>query len=446
MKRRQFLGKTLAGTAGLTLGTSGLLITSCKGANNKVVLAIIGAGGRGLPCIINCCKVNTDVEIKTVCDVYDQRLSRGVNEVEKQLGYTPQTSKEIKEVLDDRDVDAVWVSTPDHWHALATIWACQAGKDVYVEKTPSHCIWEGRKMVEAAKRYRQIVQAGFQNRSGSYCASAREYIQSGQLGQVVHVRIYNLYGGSKWMPQPDSEVPEGLDWDAWLGPAPLLPYNRGRYSGWGAYWDYNVGTLNDASHQLDLARMVMGDPDHPKSMYGWGGNYIWGSEKEVPEAQSFTFDYEKFTMTCDSGNGTGYMTKASPEIRMDPERFPEWRTNADRIEIYGTEGMMFLARHGGGWQVFGPKEELIAQGGGVHPDKEHQINFIECIRSRKQPNANMEQAHLSATLVHLANIAYRTGNKQLLFDGQNEQFIDNDEANRLLKVSYRENYTIPDRV
>jgi len=131
---------------------------------------------------------------------------------------------------------------------------------------------------------------------------------------------------------------------------------------------------------------------------------------------------------------------------MDPTRFPDWRTNADRIEIYGTDGMMFLGRHGGGWQVFGPKEKLIAQGGGIHPDREHQINFIECIRSRKQPNANMEQAHHSATLVHLANIAYRTGNKQLLFDPAKETFIDNEVANHFLKASSRESYMIPEKV
>ncbi len=446
MRRREFLGKTLIGSAGVAVGASGLFISSCKGANDKVVLAIIGAGGRGLPCIINCCKVNANVQIKTICDVNDARSSRAVGLVEKELAYKPGTSKNMKEVFDDRDIDAVWISTPDHWHGLATIWACQAGKDVYVEKTPSHCIWEGRKMVEAAKRYKRIVQAGLQNRSGAYNISAREYIQSGKLGQVVHVRIYNLYGGGKWMPGPDAEMPQGLDWDAWLGPSPEVPYNPGRHNGWGNYWDYNVGTLNDASHQLDLARMVMGDPGHPVSMYGWGGNHIWGSEREVPESQSFTFDFGKFTMTCDSGNATGYMSKASTEIRMDPNKFPEWRTNADRIEIYGTLGMMFLGRHGGGYQVFGPKEQLLAQDGGVHPDKEHQINFIECIRSRKQPNANMGQAHLSATLVHMANIAYRIGNKQLVFDGQNEKFIDNEEANKLVKKSYREKYSIPDKV
>jgi len=151
-------------------------------------------------------------------------------------------------------------------------------------------------------------------------------------------------------------------------------------------------------------------------------------------------------MTCESGNVTGYMSKTPNDIRMDPSRFPEWRTNADRIEIYGTDGVMFLGRQGGGWQVFGPKEQIVAQQGGIHSDREHQINFIESIRSRKQPNSTIEQGHRSATLAHMANIAHRTGNKQLLFDGENEKFIDNDEANKLLNDNYRENFMVPEKI
>ena len=177
-----------------------------------------------------------------------------------------------------------------------------------------------------------------------------------------------------------------------------------------------------------------------------GRKNIFHSERESPESQSITYDFDKFTVTLDSGNGTNYMSKTPQDIRMDPSRFPEWKTNADRIEIYGTLGMMYMGRTGGGWQVFGPGEQKIAEGGGIHPDREHQINFIECIRNRNQPNAAMEQAHLSASLVHFANIAYRTGNRQLLFDGQKEKFIDNDEANNLLKVSYRDNYVIPEKI
>lgn len=446
MRRREFLGKTLIGTAGVALGGSSLLATSCKGANDKIVLALIGAGGRGLPSVISCCKNNVNVEIKTVCDVNDLRSASAASEIEMQLGYKPQTSRYMKEAFNDRDVDAVWISTPDHWHALATIWACQAGKDVYVEKTPGLCIWEGRKMAEAAKKYRQIVQAGYQNRSGAYIAAAREYIQSGKLGQVVHIRIFNLLSGSKWNAVQDSEVPRGLDWNEWLGPAPYRQFNEGVLNGWLYYYEYNPGTLNDASHQLDLTRMLMGDPGHPKSIYGWGGKNIFHSERETPESQSITYDYDKFTVTLDSGNGTNYMSKTPQEIRMDPARFPEWKTNADRIEIYGTLGMMYMGRTGGGWQVFGPGEQKLAEYGGIHPDREHQKNFIESMRNRKQPNSPMEQAHLSASLVHFANIAYRTGNKQLRFDPQKEKFIDNAEADNLIKVSYRENYIVPEKI
>jgi predicted dehydrogenase len=443
MRRRDFLGKTIIGTAGVTLGASSFL-TSCNGANGKIVLGLIGSGGRGLANIINCCQSNTDVEVKTVCDVNDLRSAGAVNEIEKQLGYRPLAVKDMKEVFDDRDVDAVYISTPDHWHALATIWACQAGKHVYVEKTPSLCIWEGRKMIESAKRHRRIVQVGFQNRSGAYNAEARDYIQSGKLGQVVHIQIYNLMGGSSRPPQADGEIPQGLDWDAWLGPAPYRPYNLGVHRGWNYIWAHGPGNLNDASHQFDLARMVMGDPESPASIYSWGGKSR-GPDVETPELQSITFDYGKFTMTCESGNTTSYMTKTSNDLRKDPNHFPEWKTNATRIEIYGTDGVMFLGRHGGGWQVFGPKEQIVAQAGEIHSEKEHHMNFIECIRNRKEPNASLEQANLSASLVHCANIAHRAGNKQLLFDPQNDKFIDNDEANKLLKVSYRDNYKIPEK-
>lgn len=446
MRRREFLGKTLAGTAGIALGSTSLFSGSCRRANDKIILALIGAGGRGVPAIISCCKSSAGVEIKTVCDVNDLRSAGAVTLIEQQLGYRPLSTRYMKEVFDDRDIDAVWISTPDHWHALATIRACQAGKDVYVEKTPSLCIWEGRKMVEAARKYKRIVQAGFQNRSGSYIASARDYIQKGNLGQVVHIRIYNLLSGTKWNPSADSKIPDGLDWNEWLGPAPYREYNEGVINGWGSWWAYNPGTLNDASHQLDLMRILMGNPDHPKSIYGWGGNNVFHSERETPESQSITYDYEKFTVTLDSANGTNYMSKTPQDIRMDPTRFPEWKTNSDRIEIYGTLGMMYMGRTGGGWQVFGPGEKKVAEGGGIHPDVEHQINFIESIKNRRLPNASVEQAHLSASLVHFANIAYRTGNKQLLFDPEKEKFIDNDDANKLLRVTYRENYKIPEKI
>ena len=452
MDRREFLKKGLAGTVGVTLGVNSLFSSSCKGANERVVLALIGAGGRGTGCIINCCKINDNVIIKTVCDVNKTKLAAAATQVDKELGYRPAMTEHLKEVLDDKDIDGVWIATPEHWHALATVWACQAGKDVYVEKNPTINIWEGRKIVEAAKKYKRIVQIGFQNRSAPYGFSAREYISSGKLGKIVHVKSYNMLGGGKWMPVPDAPAPDWIDWDAWLGPAPYIPFNpniveeNGR-GGWGSYWAYSGGTLaDDASHVMDLARMVIGDPPHPKSVYGWGGNNAWGGQGETPEFQSITYDFGDFTMTCESGNATNYMTKTPGDIRMDPDRFPDWRQNATRTEIYGTEGLMYLGRHGGGWQVLGPGGEIVAQGNGVHPDREHQIDFIESIRTRKKPNGDPEQGQLSATLVHLGNIAYRVGNKQLIFDGKTETFADNRQANVLARGSYRQEYSIPEKV
>jgi len=453
MKRRDFIEKTMFGTAGISLGPSFLnLNPSAKGASEKIVLALIGAGARGTGTIINTCRDNENVVIKTVCDVNDRKAARAISSIETTFGYKPQHSRNMKEVFDDKDIDAVWISTPEHWHALATVWACQADKDVYVEKNPTISIWEGRKMIEAAEKYKRIVQIGFQNRSAPYAFSAREYIQSGKLGNIVQVKSYNMLGGGKWIPKPDCEIPEGLDWDAWLGPAPYVHYNPNIHDmdergGWGNYWAYSGGVLaDDASHVLDLARMVIGDPGHPRSVYGWGGNYAWNSEKETPEFQAITYDFGKFTLTCDSGNATNYMKKTPNNIRMDPNLFPDWRTNATRTEIYGTEGLMYLGRHGGGWQVKGEDSRLIAQGGGVFPDKDHQKDFIESLRARRKPNGDVVQGQFSASLIHLANIAYRTGNKQLNFDAEKERFIDNEDANKLLRTSYRENYKMPENV
>jgi hypothetical protein len=177
-----------------------------------------------------------------------------------------------------------------------------------------------------------------------------------------------------------------------------------------------------------------------------GGNHVFGGERHTPEYQSIVYDFGEYSLTCDNAYATNYMTKTPNDIRMDPTVFPNWRNNATRTEIYGTEGLMYLGRHGGGWQVMGPKNEIVAQDGGIFPDKEHQINFIECLRNRKTPNGSAEECHRSATLVHLGNIAYRVGNKQLLFDPATEQFTNNDSANKLARGSYRKGYEVPEKV
>jgi predicted dehydrogenase len=419
-----------------------------KSMNSKVVLALIGAGGRGTSVILGMQKGSQDVAVKYVCDVDNTRGGRAISELEKQQGFKPERVEDMRRVFDDRDVHAVVICTPEHWHSLGTIWACQAGKDVYVEKNISLSIPEGRKMVEAAAKYSRIVQCGTQNRSAAYAFSARDYIQSGKLGEVVVVKTYCMLPGSQpWFLKPDSPVPDGLNWDLWLGPAPKVPYNVSRHKAWYDWWAYSGGLAmaGDASHVMDLARMVLGDPDHPKSVYCAGGRVLFDDEREIPDYQSVTFDYERFPLTCESSCYGDYLSKTKSEIRYGKD-FPDWALNSTRIEIYGTKGRMFLGRHGGGWQVFGENMELVSQEYGVFPDEVHQQDFIESVRSRKKPNATIEEGQKSATMVHLANLSYRVGGKQLFFDGSAEMITNSEAACMLDNREYRKAFMIPDKV
>lgn len=419
-----------------------------KSANEKVVLALIGAGNRGTQIILSMQKCNTNVEVKYICDVDKERGGRAISELEKQQKIKPQQIEDMRYIFDDKDVDAVVIATPEHWHALATVWACQSGKDVYVEKNISMNIPEGKKMVEAAKKYKRVVQCGTQNRSASYSFSARDYIQSGKLGKIVMVKNYCMLPGSKpWFLKQDSAVPEGLNWDRWLGPAPKVNYNISRHKAWYDWWAYSGGLAlaGDASHVMDLARMVLGDPAYPKSVYCAGGRVLYNDKRDIPDNQTITFDYGSYPMTCESSNYGNYLSKSSTEVRYG-KVFPDWQLNCDRIEIYGTDGLMYLGRHGAGWQVKGEDSRIIAQDKGYFPDEVHQQNFIESIRSRKIPNANIEQGHRSAILVHLANLSYRVGKKQLFFEGAKEQVINSGEANLLDKGYYRRGFEMPDKV
>ncbi|MDR1497440.1 MAG: Gfo/Idh/MocA family oxidoreductase [Puniceicoccales bacterium] len=455
MNRRTFVQNSALLGAGLTLARPIYGAKSVIGANDKITLALVGCGSRGLGTIINCCKINKNVVVKTVCDVNKTKLAGAARSIERNFKYRPGTTTEMRSIFDDKEVDAVWVATPEHWHVLASIWALQAGKDVYVEKNPSINIFEGRKLVEAAKKYKRIVQVGFQNRSAPYAFTARDYVASGKLGKIVTVKCYNLLGGGRVKATETGKAPAWIGedgWDLWLGPAPKREFSpsiveeRGR-GGWGNYWAYSGGGLgDDASHVMDLARLVIGDPNHPQSVYCWGGNEIFGGKRETPEFQSIVYDFGTFSLSCDNAYATNYMTKTPGDVRSNKEKFPTWRNNATRTEIYGTKGLMYLGRHGGGWQVLGSGNKIVAQDGGVMPDREHQLNFIESLRTRKTPNGEVEQCHRSACLVHLGNIAYRTGNKHLLFDGAKEKFLNSDAANVLARGTYRKGFEVPEKV
>jgi predicted dehydrogenase len=446
--RREFVNRSAKGAATLAAG-AGLLTATVRaqvqGANEKVILGLIGAGGRGSALAGGLAQL-PNVEFKYVCDANRERGAGLMADLAKKQARPPRRVVDLREVLDDKEVNGVVVATPEHWHALATVWACQAGKDVYVEKNTSLTLWEGRKMIEAARKYQRVVQVGFQNRSAPYAVSARAYLQSGKLGKVVLVKVYNLLEGGAWNPRPDSAPPAELDWDLWLGPAPEAPYNAGRHQGWNDWWDYCGGAFSgDASHQLDLTRMVLGDPPTPKSVYCAGGRLAFPDKREIPDLFAVTYDYGDFVMTCESGTFAPYMRKFPNEVRYGTQ-WPHWPQSSCRVEIYGTKQLMYLGRHGCGWQVLEAGGKVVAQDKGYFPDKWHQPNFVECIRTRKQPNADIEQAHQSACLIHLGAAAYRVGKKHLLFDPQTERFTNSDEANRLLKPAYRKHYRVPEQV
>ena len=421
-------------------------ITTVKqmGANDQVVVALIGAGHHGITVILEVANLGENVFVKYFCDVDDTRGEYGITEVEKIQGTKPLRVRDMRTVFDDKEVDGVFIATPEHWHGLATMWACQAGKDVYVEKCISHSIGEGQQMIETAMETGRIVQCGTQNRSSAYALTARDYIKSGELGDITAVHIKELLDGPvPFVEKENTKAPDTIDWDMWLGPAPKVPYNVSRNKSWGVYWDYAGGNAMAGGiiHQLDLARLVLDDPGFPKSVYCSGGRYFFDDNREVPDYQMASFDYGDFTLTLEAGTCTPYMKKSGPEVRFT-DNFPEWRQNATRIEILGTEKMMYVGRMGGGWQVFDKGGQIVAQESGYYPLKAHIKNFIDCMRTRNQPNGNIVEGHNSSVLIHLANLSYRAGNKQLDFSPEYEIITDNSEARAMSQQHYRKGFEV----
>ena len=440
LNRRDFLKRS----AGTVAGLAALNGSSVLGANEKVTVGVMGVGGRGTA-LLGMFAARPDVAVAYLCDADSRRSAPASKVVEAAQGRPAKFVQDFRRMLDDKDVDAIINATPDHWHALGTILACQAGKHVYVEKPMAHSVWEGRKMVEAARRHKRVVNVGMQSRSAPYAHAAREFIRSGKLGDIYLVRVFNLMQHPKQKLGPEEPVPAGFDYDLWCGPAAKLPYISGRY--WLNMAEYSCGPIpGDAVHQLDLARFAMGDPAAPKTVSHTGGILALRDGRDTPDTQFATFEYDGFTLHFEGALWSGYMKKTPFNLR-DRDAFSDWTFNATKIELLGTKGFMYLGRHGDGWQAFDDDQKVIEQGYGRQGDKPHIENFLQCVRSGELPNADVEQGHQSVLLCHLANIAWRTGNRKLVFDAKSESFPDAPDANQFLKrPSYRAPWTVPEQV
>ena len=459
MNRRDFL-KNGARTT-LTFGVGVTLLRNADSvyaapANKKINLGFVGLGGRGRALtgwFLN--RPEKDVNFLYFCDPQRAKAEQAAKIVtDSSQEEDPKIVDDLRIILDDPKVDAVVSAMPDHWHALATIWACQAGKDILTEKPASHSAWEGQKMVEAARKYKRIVQHGTQSRSAAYVKAAKQYIKDGKLGKIHLCRIFSMKkegDGGNFKIAPPVEVPSGFDWSRWLGPASMRPFSPSYINPrcWQHLWDFCSGDMIlDGIHQIDLARWVLG-LDLPKTVYSNGGRFHDVGDAQTPDTQITTYEYDNLMMTFEMTLYTPYILKEDSEVR-NGDLFPNWQHNSTRIEIFGSAGMMMLGRHGGGWVVFvRPKNrETVVKDSmyGRYPDPEHVDNFVRCIRSRELPSADIEIGHRSTLLAHYATISYRLGGQKLFINRQDGTILDNPEAQRFYKREYRKPFEVPEDV
>lgn len=446
MNRRGFLKKSTVTTAGLVVGAPAFIKGFAKDSpNERVNVAVIGVHGRGgggpnggIGHIREYCRV-PNVRVAMLCDVDERLFPEKVKQAEEAGGFRPKTEVDFRKVLEDKEIDTVSICTPEQWHALMTIWACQAGKDVYVEKPVSHTIDEGRKMVQAARKYNRVVQAGTQGRSSRRNIEAVKFLHEGKLGKIYLSRgvvsgLRQSIGHIK-----DSPIPNGVHWDLFLGPAPYRPFNENRFLyTWHWFWDTGTAELgNNGVHSMDFQRWGMNKRIHPVKIHCTGGCYVWDSDQETPNVVFATYEYEDGSiLECEVCN-----------LPMGKVSVPKF---------YGSEGWMdsgnnvFLGPKGeAAPSIFGDSAEQKKQQAkpGERGADPHFVNFIDCVRSRKwqELNAEIEEGHMSTTLCHLGNISYRTGRK-LIFNPYSERFVNDEEANSYIKKEYRYPYVVPDEV
>jgi predicted dehydrogenase len=447
MNRRDlFKSATLAGMA-----AAGALPQQSNAApSDRLGIGVIGCGGMGRMDLADFQK-QPDAEIVAVCDVYEKNLQAAHKLTEGKV----RTYSDFRKLLEDRAVNAVIIATPDHWHPHITVTACEAHKDVYVEKPISNVVREGRLMVEAARRNQRIVQVGLQQRSGSHFQRAAQIVRSGQIGDIHYVQtwIHETDSPQGLGTPADSDPPTGLDWDLWLGPAPKVPFNTEHFLGnWRSFFAYGGGRITDwGVHLVDIVHMAMG-ADSPAAVTASGGKLYVHDRRDTPDTHEVTWEYPGFLLHYTALHHNSYGHNG------DPGHKP---FGSYGIQFHGTRGTLFVDRAGyevtpqmkdhtepggisfraafddlTGLSMYYELEGTAGRGTTSVQHLPHVRNFLDCVKTRELPTADIEIGHRATTACQLGNIALRAGQK-LRWDGRAERFLNNDEANRMLRRDYR---------
>ena len=448
MERRQFLGGVAATTAAISSAAAQQAPAS-QAPSEQVRIGWIGCGGRGRFVAGHMSKV-PGVKFVAVCDVYERNRERA----RAWVGDGCRAYADFRELLEQSDIDAVLIATPDHWHAIPTVLACQAGKDVYVEKPLSHSIREGQAMVQAARDHDRVVQTGTQQRSAPHFERIREIIAGGELGKIRYVRIWNFRNSSPPRDKfPPADPPAGLDWDFYLGPAPKVPFERGRFLGsFRNYFDYSGGIVTDyGTHRFDSMRHVTGALA-PDTISASGSLYELTDGRDIPDILQVTYQFPDFVLSYEScalnAHGLGGRTEGRRYYRANNT---DDRPNG--LAFYGSNGALFADRLG--FEIYPELSRNIniarlesnrvtpelfrmqrEQGFSLDSTPLHVANFIDCIRTRQKPLGDVEVGHRSTSIALLGNIAFHVGRK-LNWDAERQDFIDDPEASKLLSRTAR---------
>lgn len=400
-------------------------------ANDRIRMAVIGVNGRGQDHIEGF-EPLPDAEVAMLCDPDRKLLAERAAQFEKKYGRKVATETDLRRVYENKEIDAVSIATPNHWHTLAAIWACQAGKDVYVEKPGTHNVREGRKLIEAAHKYNRIVQHGVQLRSSEALQEGVAHLRKGTIGNVYMARGLVF----RWRPsigkKPNERPPDYLDFNLWLGPAQERPFSRRLvHYNWHWHWDFGNGDVgNQGIHETDMCMWGLGVTKLPSRITAMGGKFLFDDDKETPEALSSTYLFED--------------EKKMIEFEVRP-----WCTNLEDGAgvgniFYGSEGYM-VVRGYDEYKIFlGEKRQ---PGPSRKAGGDHYANFLKAVRSRKTSDQNgpVETAHMASALAHLGNISYRLG-RQLKFDPSAERFVGDEQANGMLTRDYRAPFVVPEKV